>query len=468
MPPVTLASNDPSVLNLPSGPRGAAAPSLLGGLVIAARHRGIHLSTTQLIRDHQLGSGEVSTAQLIRIAQAAGLRAKATTLRWAALVKMGTALPAIVLLRNGSAMVLLRAESEAQGRPPIVVLQDPNAPHHARLTLDEARFTAAWAGEVILLKRDYQLRDENQPFGMSFIVGQLLRDRRLTRDLAICAVVLGLLALTPILFWRVLVDRVMYYGSLNTFTMLCIAFGVLLVFETIFGYLRRYLVLFVTTRADMKLWSHIFDKLLNLPITYFERHSTGEITHNLNELYKVRNFLQTHLFGTLLDSLVIVIFVPIMFFFSTIMTTCVLVICLLICGWLVAMLPAIRRRVGAVVAAETRRGSFLVETIHGIRAVKSLALDARQRHQWDVHCADVAEKRYAEGLLTIARDVHLPGRDEGLDRDAALRVLRQQCVEDRVADRVGDLVGVALGDRLGREQAARHKRSFRGWELPRV
>jgi ATP-binding cassette, subfamily B, bacterial HlyB/CyaB len=119
--------------------------------VIAARHRGIHLSTAQLIRDHQLGSGEVSTSQLLRIAQAAGLRAKATTLRWANLVKMGTALPAIVLLRNGSAMVLLRAESEMQGRPPIVVLQDPNAPHHTRLTLDEARFTAAWAGEVILL-----------------------------------------------------------------------------------------------------------------------------------------------------------------------------------------------------------------------------------------------------------------------------------------------------------------------------
>jgi len=65
-------------------------------------------------------------------------------------------------------------------------------------------------------------------------------------------------------------------------------------------------------------------QLLNLPITYFERHSTGEITHNLNELHKVRSFLQMHLFGTLLDSLVIVIFVPIMFFFSTIMTTCVL------------------------------------------------------------------------------------------------------------------------------------------------
>ena len=110
MPPVTLASNDTSVSNLPSGPRAAAAPSLLGSLVIAARHRGIHLSTAQLIRDHQLGSGEVSTNQLVRIAQAAGLRAKATTLSWASLVKMGTALPAIVLLRNGSDGAAARRE----------------------------------------------------------------------------------------------------------------------------------------------------------------------------------------------------------------------------------------------------------------------------------------------------------------------------------------------------------------------
>src|SRR5438067_12480849 len=115
---------------------------------------------------------------------------------------------------------------------------------------------------------------------------------------------------------------------------------------------------------------------------------------------KIRGFLTTQLFGTALDALVIVFFLPVMFFFSTVMTVCVLVLSLLICGWLLAMLPAIRRRVGAVVAAGTWRGSFLVETIHGIRAVKSLALDARQRHQWDVHCADVAEKRFAEGLLT--------------------------------------------------------------------
>src|SRR5947209_19837059 len=124
----------------------AGAVSLLGSFVIAARQRGVHLSVAQLIRDHQLASGEVSIEQLLRIADAAGLRAKATRLRWANIVKMGTALPAIVVLRNGAAMVLVRVHVEAQGRPPIVVLQDPNAPQHTPLMLDEGRFTAAWDG----------------------------------------------------------------------------------------------------------------------------------------------------------------------------------------------------------------------------------------------------------------------------------------------------------------------------------
>jgi len=378
----------------------AGGSSLLGSFVIAARQRGVHLSVAQIIRDHQLASSEITPAQLVRIAEGVGLRAKATRLRWANLVKMGTALPAIVLLRNGAAMVLTRIYVEKEGRPPVAVLQDPNAPQHAPLMLDEARFSAAWDGGVILIKRDYSLRDEQQPFGFRFILAQLLRDRRVARDLGICAVILGITAVSPIMFWRVLIDRVMYYGSLNTFTLICIAFGIILLFETAFGFLRRYLVVFITTRTDVKLWTFTFDKILNLPIDYFERNPTGELVHKIHEMGKVRQFLVTQLFGTALDAIVILFFLPIMFFFSAIMTVCVLVICALICGWLILMLPSIRRKVGAVIAAETRRGSFLIETIHGIRAVKSLALDAKHRHQWDVHVADVAEKRFAEGAVT--------------------------------------------------------------------
>jgi subfamily B ATP-binding cassette protein HlyB/CyaB len=392
VPTVTLALNEPSTpdTDKPTG-------TLLASLVIVARQRGVHLSSEQLVRDHQLEAGDASVAETLRIARASGLRASATRLRWGDLFDLGAALPAILLLRNGAAMVLLRTDAKLPGWPPIVVLRDPNSHEETPLVLDEARLAAAWAGEVIVVKRDYPLRDEERPFGMAWIAGQLLRDRRVARDLGISAVLLGLLAVSPVIFWRVMIDRVMYYGSMSTFTMICVAFAGLLVFETIFGHLRRYLVLFITTRVDVKIWSHVFDKMLNLPIDFFERTPTGSIIHDVQEINRVRTFLTSQMFGTLLDSFVIVIFLPIMFMVSTIMTACILALCLLVILWMMAMLPTIRAKVGAAVQAEIARGTHLIEAVHGIRAIKSLALDARQRHEWDVLNARVAETRFDGG-----------------------------------------------------------------------
>ncbi len=397
---VTLVVNDPPTIDLPDSAQTGG--SLLESLVIAARHHKTHLSREQLLRDNQLTSSDLSTDEVLRVARAAGLRARTARLRWDDLFNLGAALPVIVLLRNGRAMVLMSVldRPDTVAVPALVVLRDPHGDDEARLTLDEARFTAAWTGEVILIKRDYRLRDEDRPFGMGWVAGQLLRDRRITRDLTICALFLGVLALTPVAFWRVMIDRVMYYGSLDTFTMLCIAFAVLLVFETIFGHLRRYLVLFVTTRVDAKMWTFMFNKILNLPIDYFERTPTGLIIHDMHEVYRVRTFLTGQIFGTVLDSFVLVFFLPVMFMISGLMTAVVLAICLIICVFLVAMLPTIRRKVAVVVQAEVERGNLLVETVHGIRAVKTLALDAKQRHEWDERVARVSEARFDEGLTT--------------------------------------------------------------------
>ncbi len=368
--------------------------SLLACLVIAARHRGLQLSVRQLVRDYLLGPGEISIAQLVAVAKGCGLRASATRLGWRNLMTLDRVLPAIVPLKNGAAMVLSRVQPGAE--PPRVVLHDPNAHEDALLTLDETRFTAAWTGEVVLIKRDYRLQDEDQPFGLRTIAGQLLRDRRITRDIGIAGFLLGLLAVAPIMFWRLLLDRVLYDGNLNTLTVLCVAMGLLVTFETIFGYLRRYLISHSLERLDAKISTDIFNKVLALPVDFFERNSVGEIARDMNEIHKIRKFLVDQLFGTLLDIIVLLVFLPIMLFFSVVLTGFVLGICLMICLWIVVMLPVLHRKAGLVFAAEGDKGAFLVETLHGIRTVKSLALDSRRRHEWDVLAARAARLRFDE------------------------------------------------------------------------
>ena len=142
----------------------------------------------------------------------------------------------------------------------------------------------------------------------------------------------------------------------------------------------------------------MFNKMLNLPIDFFERTPTGEIVHDMYEIYKVRTFPDRpavwHAAGFLCDRDLSADHVHGQRDHDGV----VLAMCLLICLWLVAMLPTIRRKVGLAVQAETARGTHLVEAVHGIRAIKSLALDARQRHEWDVHVAKVAEAPVRRGV----------------------------------------------------------------------
>src|SRR5258708_38420426 len=115
----------------------------------------------------------------------------------------------------------------------------------------------------------------------------------------------------------------------------------------------------------------MFDNVINLPIDSFERMPVGEITRDMGEMHRIRNFLTGQMFGTVLDSMVLVVFLPIMFFFSPLLTFFVLAFAGLICGWIIIRLPAVRRRSPPVFAAGGEKGAFLVETLHGIRTGKT-------------------------------------------------------------------------------------------------
>ena len=141
-------------------------------------------------------------------------------------------------------MVLLRVSGGADDTR--VVLQDPNADDDALLLIDRVRFEAAWTGEIILVKRNYEITDESQPFSIGLVSALIFRERWIVRDIAICAIVLSVLALTPIMFWRLMSDKVIYFKAYNTFFVLCIAMVVLVVFEAIFAYVRQFLVVHLT------------------------------------------------------------------------------------------------------------------------------------------------------------------------------------------------------------------------------
>lgn len=373
-------------------------------LALVARHHRVDLSPERLMHDYAVGEAPVATKQLLRMAKDSGLRARHTSLSWSALMQLGDAYPVLAELVNGNWVVI--AGSVTGGEQDLVRVLDPLAERAEVLLLTEQQFTGKWAGSVVLLKRSYRLSDDDQPFGFRWFVPELFRQRGLFGDVALAAFVLyGLGLLTPI-FFQLVIDKVLVHESYATLTVLTIGIAVALVFDAAFSFLRRYLLLYATNRIDIRVATRTFGHLLNLPIALFEQASAGVLVKHMQQTGRIREFLTGRLFLTLLDGASLLVFVPILLLYSVKLTLVVLGFAALVGLVVMLLVGPFQRRLQALYQAEGERQALLVETIHGMRTVKSLALEPRQRRVWDDQSAQSISVRFrVEKISTFAQSL---------------------------------------------------------------
>ncbi len=375
-------------------------PTAIACLAVAARHHGRHIDAVQIVRELGLDDQEPDTAELAALAQSQGLELAPCKISMGDAADLADALPAILRLKNGNALLLLELVRLTDGIN--AKLYDPTVGEATPLTMPLDQLFAV-ADELLLVKRAASdAEDKTQPFSLGRVLGELRRERRLFRDIAVAAALMSVTALAPAIFWQLVVDRVLVYKSLSTLHVLVGGLAFILLFDTLFGYLRRSLILVATARIDARLSSHIFARLLGLAIDYFERTPTGVLVRDVNEVWRLRNFMTGQLFGTLLDAIVLLVVLPVMFWFSPTLAAGVLVIGALMVLAILAFLPFVRRRAARAFEAEGRQNAYLVESVQGIRTVKSMAMENRRRKTWDGHVAEAARLRRESGDLVNA------------------------------------------------------------------
>lgn len=354
--------------------------TMLEALRFIARHHGVHLSREQLVRQYVRRPGEVGSGMVVAAAEKAGLKAKITRMRFDQLLRLGRAVPVLLRLRDGTARVLITSSESSS--PPIVVLRHPLDGSQPQ-PFDLISLSEIWDGETILFKRKHAAATDNSDFSLGWLMHQIGKDRVIFRDVGLAAFCLSIFALVQPMMYFVVVDRIVVHQRMSTLFVLIIGIIFATIFDTAFGYLRRWLIAEGTSRTDARINTYIFDRLIGLPIEVFEQNSTGIIAHKLNEANRVRQFLTGQAFTTLLDSTVLLVLLPVMFYMHATLTFFVLAVAIVMFVVIMIFLPALGRAHARLVTAEQRKGSLLVETIYGMRTVKTLALEGRRRNQWD-------------------------------------------------------------------------------------
>jgi ATP-binding cassette subfamily B protein len=374
------------------------ATSLLALAAVATR-LGIDVSIDQLRRRFALDAGEPDTQTLIAVARELGLEAKAVSMSFHELPRLARALPAILRAKNGGALILDDARSDpAKGT--VAVIRDPSAGDGAVFAIDELHLAEVWEGEVILVKRIHGAGDEQRPFGLAWLAAQVFREKKLFGDIAVGALVSTVFALVPPFIFMIVLDRVLTNRSTSTLNVLIGALLLMLLFETVLMYLRRLLTQVATTRIDARLNLYMVEKLLKLPMDYFERQPTGLTLGKLGSVWKIRTFLTGQLFGAFLDAVPLIGLIPAMVILDWRLALMAFSLAGVIFIIVMVFLPPIARLHVESVRAEHAKGSHLVETLYGIKTIKSLALEGRRRKEWDVKVAKATATQHALGLMT--------------------------------------------------------------------
>ena len=376
---------------------GSSLETALQCLVATARHHGIDLSADRIKHDYALKPDDDITRLLPKIARSSGMRSRKLQVGWKDLQRLGEAYPAIARLANGNSVILLGFHEDKVG------VLDPLADRLAVLHLDQTTFCKNWNGELLLLRRTFALADESRPFGFAWFIPEVVRNGATFRDIAVAAVMLQVLALALPIFIQITVDKVLVHQAYTTLYVLAAGVSVAVLFDAVFNYLRRILLVYASARIDVRTSIRTFERLLSLPIDFFERASAGVITKHMQQVEKIREFLTGRLFLTLLDATSLLVIVPLLFLYSGRLAILVLGFSGLTACVISGLIPIYRRKLRVLYDAEGQRQAYLVETIHGMETVKGLATEPLRQRDWDARCAKPPSRGSMSGGFRLRR-----------------------------------------------------------------
>jgi subfamily B ATP-binding cassette protein HlyB/CyaB len=265
---------------------------------------------------------------------------------------------------------------------------------NAPVELTAEAFAERYLGHVFQVAKqrdkvtDPDAADSGNAFGFRWFVPELLKHKKVWRDVLLASLVIQLLALGTPLFTQTIIDKVVVHRTESTLMVIAIGMAVFMFFSAMLTWVRQYLVLHTGNRVDAVLASSVFDHLFKLPPRYFERRPTGVIAARLHGVETIREFIASAAVTLVLDLPFLLIFVGIMFWYSVQLTLIALAILALVAIISAVVAPLFQAQLNHQFMLGARNQAFLTEYIAGVETVKSLQMEPQLKHRYSDYLAD--------------------------------------------------------------------------------
>ena len=202
----------------------------------------------------------------------------------------------------------------------------------------------------------------------------------------------------PLLIQQI-IDKVLSQGNLSSLNVLGSAMVILALFQGILMALRTYIFVDTTDRMDLSLGSSVIDRLLSLPLSFFEKRPVGELSQRLGELNTIRGFLTGTALVSVLNIIFALLYLVVMVIYSPLLTAVSLSTLPLYFLIVFGVAPIYKNLLRKRAVAQARTQSHLIEVLGGIQTVKAQHFELTARWKWQDRYREFVNNGFKSAVL---------------------------------------------------------------------
>jgi ATP-binding cassette subfamily B protein RaxB len=351
----------------------------LACLAMVASFHGHRIDLNTLRRQHLFSLTGVTLKSLVEIARHLKLASRAVRLELDDLNQLK--LPAVLHWDMNHFVVL-----KSVGRKG-VVLNDP-AVGEKRLSWHEASKHLTGVALELTPTSDFERKEERSRLRLSTFLRQARGAKHALLQLLALSVALELLVIAGPFYLQLTVDEVITRGDVDLLVVLAIGFALVAALTVAVTWLRSVIVIFLQNSLHFAFGARLFQHLIRLPLSFFEKRHIGDVLSRFGSIEPVRNLISEGLILALIDGVMAAVTLVILFLYSVKLALIVLGVFLLYCVVRLAFFWVLRSLNENAIQMKAKETSNFVESVRAIQSTKLFNHENERETLWLNRFAD--------------------------------------------------------------------------------
>jgi len=182
---------------------------------------------------------------------------------------------------------------------------------------------------------------------------------------------------------QALVDTGINTHDMDLVYLILIAQLTLFLSSTVVNLIRSWILLHVSTRINVSILTDFLVKLMNLPMSYFESKTTGDIMQRMNDQSRIEGFLTGTTLNTLFSLVNLVVFTIVLIYYNLTIFLISIVSTAAYTLWIVMFLKRRRDLNYQQFNISSTNQSAIIELINGMQEIKLNNCEKRKRWDWE-------------------------------------------------------------------------------------